>query len=171
MARDFEELNNVRLIWTNFAGNVSQFNMKGNRVFNVVLDEDDAERLLAKGLNVKVHPSKNPDEPPIRTLQCFVSFSPYPPEDLYRITSNGKIRLNEDTIGNLDHEDINHANVKLNLSHWTMPDGRTGIKPYVNKLAVWVNEDHFADSYSNIPDIGGPEFNTCEDLLNNDFPF
>lgn len=156
MARDFVQLNNVKLIWTNFAGNVSQYNMKGNRTFNIVLDEDNANMLRDRGLNIKVHPSKNPEDPPIYTLQCFVSFSPYPPEELYRIVPRGKIRLNEETIGNLDHEDIDFANVKLNLSHWTMPDGRIGIKPYVNKIAVWVNEDSFADSYRDIPDIGGP---------------
>jgi len=163
MARDFIELNGVKIIWPNFSGIPSQYNSKGNRTFNVVLNEQVAHDLEMRGLNVKRHESKDPDGEPIWTLQCFVSFTPYPPDELYRIIPRGKMRMNEDTIGNLDHEDIEKANVKLNLSHWKM-QGREGIKPYVNKMAVWVNEDSFADSYRDIPEIGnGPAFGGDEE--------
>lgn len=153
MAREYIDLHNVKVKWPNFSGQKSTFNPNGHRTFNIILDEQVANDLRDRGLNIKTHLNSS-GEDPLYTLQATISFSPYPPDEVYRIIPKGKIRLTEETIGALDHEDIDHIDVKLALSRWEMGNN-SGIKPYVSKMAVWVNEDRFADSYRDIPEIGG----------------
>ena len=59
------ECENVRLIWTNFAGREGKYNPAGNRNFNIVLEESDAKTLQDLGLNVKFHEGRDETDPGI----------------------------------------------------------------------------------------------------------
>jgi len=153
MAREYIELFNCPIRWPNFSGQKGKYNPYGKRTFNIVLDEETANELRKKNLNIRTHLDSN-GENPIYTLQATVSFSPYPPDAVYRVIPKGKIALTEKTIGSLDHETIDHVDVKLSLSKWEMGN-ESGVKAYVSKLYVTVIEDGFADHYDSIPTIGG----------------
>ena len=69
------ESENVRLIWTNFAGREGKYNPAGNRNFNIVLEESDAKTLQDLGLNVKFHEGRDENDPGIYTLQIKINFT------------------------------------------------------------------------------------------------
>ena len=64
--------------------------------------------------------------------------------------------LNLDTVGNLDHEFIDHADVKVSLSTYEKGPN-VGITAYLSKLIVYIREDDFDnnDEFASIPIIGG----------------
>ena len=164
---------NVELRWKNFSGRTDDFNPpvgldnNGNRIgkryFNIVLTEEQAEKLrgielatktgdVVTGANVKTHLPKNGEGDPMYTLK--VLFGEHPPESMYRIIPKGKMPLTMDTIGGLDREVIEKAKVVVTLSPYKRP-GNAGIAAYVKKLAVWIKEDTFDNDLNDIPTIGG----------------
>ena len=70
-------LNNVGIIFPNFAGRTDQYNKNGVRSFSVSLSHETAEAMLADGFNVKF-PKPNPEIDPnddrrLPTLNITVS--------------------------------------------------------------------------------------------------
>ena len=166
---------NVRIIWPNFSGTVSEFNPKvgtdahgnpiGKRYFNIVLTEQMAEELrnieligdggkIVKGCNVKTRPPRDEGGEPLYTLK--VGFGAYPPEAIWRVIPKGRMALDLETVGNLDHEYIDHADVKVVISTYNYA-GKSGITVYLSKLIVYIREDDFDsdEAFAGIPIIGG----------------
>ena len=166
---------NVRIIWKNFSGTVSEFNPKvgtdahgnpiGKRYFSIILTEEMAEELrnieligdngkVLKGCNVKTRVPQGDYDEPLYTLK--VGFGAYPPEAIWRVIPKGRMALNLETVGNLDHEVIDHADVKVSIATWSYA-GKSGITVYLQKLIAYIQEDDFDnnDEFANIPIIGG----------------
>ena len=157
----------VRIVWTNFEGVVGgngkgkynkmigvdeNGNPYGYRTFNIVLTEDQADELRSYGAKISAHPPKNDDQKILYTITAFIG--KYPPDNMFRVIPSGKERLTFKTIGLLDHENIEKADVDINLKYWEK-DGNSGYKAWVKNFAVYIKEDEFVASLSNIPDIGG----------------
>ena len=175
MSRLDVTFNDVQLIWKNFSGKADDFNAEGKRYFNVILNDDMVELLrdvelttrsgrVVKGANVKTRVPKNGEGDPMMTLR--VAFGTYPPDEMWCVTSKGKMALTMETVGNLDHEYIEKAKVKVTLSPYEK-GANAGITAYCKKLIVWVKEDDFDqdEEFANLPVIGSsfsPE--TDEDL-------
>lgn len=159
------ELEGVEILqfgnFKNFAGEVDEYNPKGMSQFNVVLDEETADQLLAEGWNVKqLDPREEVDEP-IPYLPCTINFTNIPPT-IYMLTgkNNKKTRLTEETIGCLDALDVEYVDLIINPYQWEIKTKKgvdTGIKAYVKVMYAKVMEDRFASKYADpeddIPDI------------------
>lgn len=141
----------TRMIFKNFRGEERQFNTKGDRNFNLVLTKEQADGLIGEGFNVKVRPPRDEDEDPQYLLAVSVSYKIRPPKVML-ITSRNKTDLTEETIGELDYAEIEYLDVTIRPYHWSMPNGRSGVKAYLNSLYATLLEDEFADKYRDIPD-------------------
>lgn len=152
--------NNIRiegakLIFKNFSGRKTDFNDEGNRVFGVLLDDELAENLLHDGWNVKhLKPREDdPDQYAQPWLSVKVKFGKIPPI-VQLITSRGKLRLDEETVGQLDWAAIKNCDLIIRPYEYPAIKGRpAGISAYLKTIYVTIAEDEFADKYSDIPDI------------------
>lgn len=152
------ELNNVifnesRIIFRNFSGRESKFNRAGDRNFCVVIEDPiQAQYLLEQGWNLRpLANNKDPEAAPNFRLQISVSYK-YRSPKIFLVTQKGLVELNEQTVSCLDDVDVKFADIEIRPSHWTTQnrDGSTdsGIKAYLNTMYVTIEEDVFADKYS-----------------------
>lgn len=137
---DMLTIKNAKIIFRNFSGKEKgKFNPEGCRNFCVVLSNEDAEKLLEDGWNVKyLKPLEDGDEPQA-FLQVSVAFGNYPPS-ITMVCGDNKILIKEETVGILDRADIELANVRIRPYHWSV-GGKSGIKAYLSKLKVQIWED------------------------------
>ena len=174
----------VTLRFKNFSGRETDFNAAGNRNFHVDLTEDMVDYLnnvelttksgrTVKGANVKTYvPKASDDNPnPEPRYSIKVLFGTYPPEEMWYVTSRGKIRLTMDTVGNLDRMRIERAKVMVSLSTYEKGPN-VGITAYLKKLIVWVQEDDFDqdEDFASLPEIGGGGSPMADDE-DNSLPF
>lgn len=148
-----------RMIFKNFQGKGSDYNKEGDRNFGVLLDDELAERLKADGWRVKYRPPRQDDDYEQPWLPVKVKYGNYPPI-VVLINSNGKIRLDEDTVGQLDWTQIKTADMIIRPYNYpAMMDKQgnvirpSGIAAYLKSLYVTVNEDDLALKYKDIPDL------------------
>lgn len=147
-------LEGKRIVFRNFAGAVGRFNAEGDRNFNVLLDDEEAERMIADGWNIKwLQPREEGDKPQAR-LDVAVSYKEKTrPPRIVLLTSRGKTSLDEDRIGLLDWADIVNVDLILNPYHWSIAaSGKSGIKAYLKSLYVTIREDELELKYMDVPD-------------------
>ena len=169
---------NVRILpgtWRNFSGTIGEYNAQvgldsqgnpiGKRYFSIELTPEMAEELrnvelhgtngrVIKGCNIKTRLPQDGEGEPSYSLK--VTFGKIAPEAIWRVIPRGRMALNLDTVGNLDHEFIDYADVKVALCTYEKGPN-VGITAYLNKLIVYIREDDFDnnEAFSNIPVIGG----------------
>lgn len=138
---------------TNFRGEKSQYNKMGRKEFNVIVPgEDLANRLIDDGWNIKHTTVRDEGDEPTYFLPVTVAFDNYPP-DVYLIDSvtRKRVKLDDDTIGQLDYADIVKVNLEVSGYTWNV-DGRSGIKAYASILHVFVKPNPFADDLEDDPE-------------------
>lgn len=148
----------VRIVFRNFAGREGQFNREGDRNFAVLLDDDVAERMAKDGWNVKwLRPREEDEEPHEQAyLQVSVSYKGRPPR-IVMVTSRGRTNLSEDEVEILDWADIEQVDLIVRPYDWSV-GGKTGIKAYLQSMFVTIREDALELKYSDlnqIPSKGG----------------
>ena len=144
--REVLEFSGVRIVHRNFRGEQKEFNRAGARGFSIVLNQEEAEELIARGYNVRVRPAReNPDEN-FSFLPVTVNYANLPPR-IYRVTGEKMTLLKEATVGVLDTSDIINVDLTVNARHWDI-NGKQGIKAYVNEMYVEVEESVFAKKYA-----------------------
>lgn len=143
-------IENAHIMWRNFAGNPSQYNAQGKRNFCVQLDEDLARELERDGWAVKWREARDPQDTPFAYLQVSVSFDVIPP-NIYTVTSRNKTRLTSETVDILDWADISNVDLIIRPYNWEV-NGKHGVKAYVKAMYVTLDEDEFADKYSDLYD-------------------
>ena len=140
---------NARIIFRNFKGEASTYNRAGNRNFCVVIEDDEtAERLREDGWNIKILNSKDPDADPAYYLQVAVAFNLYPPT-VYMIAGNKKTLLDEDSIETLDYAEFRNIDLIIRPYQWEV-SGKQGIKAYLKVGYFAIEQDQFADKYSDL---------------------
>ena len=144
-------LEDVRLIFCNFKGERRRFNEEGKRNFNLDLTEGQAAMLQEHGLNVRVRPPRFEDEDTQYLLPVKVSYRYRDPKVV--IISGGKAtRLDEDDVGLIDDAAndrmIEHVDLTIRTSPWTLEDGREGVSAYLNSIYVTLLEDDLEKKYS-----------------------
>lgn len=170
----------VEMRWKNFSGKTDDFNPQGKRFFHIVLNEEMVNELrnvelttksgkIVRGANVKTHVPKSGEGDPMYTLKVLIG--DFFPEEVIRVTPTNRMKLTEDTIGNLDREYIEKAKVMVTLTPYERP-GNTGITAYCRKLAVWIKEDNFDEDFRDIPEVGSAKYSPADnDPDDGDLPF
>ena len=148
-------LNNVGIIFPNFAGRTDQYNKNGVRSFSVSISHETAEAMLADGFNVKF-PKPNPEIDPdddrrLPTLNITVSNDhdniPYGVR-IFLVDGETEQRIdnnNLDMFDMLDGLDIDYANVKFSIYDWSV-NGNSGRKPYLQSLQIFLKDYSFGES-------------------------
>lgn len=140
----------AKIKFPNFSGKEDHYNpLGGRRSFCVILeDESVVQNLIDDGWNVRYLASRDDPEDKVPYLSVAVNFANMPPK-VVMLTSNGKVVLSEDTIGQLDYADIENADVVIRPYNWTV-NGKTGVKAYLKTLYVTLNIDEFETKYADI---------------------
>ena len=143
---DIIEINDTRIFFRNFSGKEGQYNRAGDRNFCVEVPVEQARILENEGWNIKWREPREEGDTPKAHLKVSLRFDNFPPT-IYQVTGRHKTRLNEQTVNNLDFINVDLA---IRPYHWEV-NGMSGIKAYVKYMYVMIEEDCFADKYSDIP--------------------
>lgn len=136
-------VNNAHIFRRNFAGREElPYNPAGKRNFCLSLEPDMAHELEEEGWNIK-WPDPESDRLPFMSVN--VSYDRYPPQ-IFKVTSRGKILLDEDTIGTLDEDEIENIDILIRPYCWNVGPN-SGIKAYVKKMYVTIVEDELDARY------------------------
>ena len=153
------KIEDAALIFKNFQGKGNDYNKEGERNFGVLLPDDIAEAAAADGWRVKHMRPREEDGYEQPWLSVKVKYVPYPPI-INLITSKGKQKLNEDTVGQLDWTQIKSVDLIIrpyNYPPMTDNNGKIiregGVSAYLKSMYVTVQEDDLAKKYANIPDL------------------
>ena len=135
----------------NFRGEARPpYNAQCERNFSIIVDPEqvDVQDLIEKGWNIR-HGKPNPEDPdyePPYFLRVKVKFFPLN-DDRARmnpkvivITSAGDMLMDENSIGDLDTDEIMKANLTIS-GRWSESPTYTGITAYLRKMAVRLCED------------------------------
>lgn len=146
-------IDDARIVYRNFSGGPTRFNPKGgDRGFSVVIpDEEVYEALKAEGWNVKRREPRDPDDTPFMHLPVKVKFHEGEYERLnpiiYLVTNGKRNTLKEDTVFILDSIEIEHIDLDITPSNWTV-QGNSGTAGYLKKMAVVQQIDRFEERYA-----------------------
>ena len=151
------KIKGAKLIFKNFQGKKSDYNEEGNRNFGVLLEDRLAEALENDGWNVKRLRPKEDDPEQYRQpwLPVKVRFDPYPPVAVL-INSRGKVKLDEESIDQLDWSVIADCDLIIRPYNYPARNGRpAGVSAYLKTIYVTISEDEFEEKYAGIPYLGG----------------
>lgn len=144
-------MEDVRIVFRNFAGKEGMYNREGDRNFAVLLDDDVAEAMAKDGWNVKWLKAREEGEPEQAYLQVSVNFKGRPPR-IVMITSRGRNNLGEDEVELLDWADIRTVDLIVRPYEWAV-NGKTGIKAYLQSIFVTIEEDALELKYADMDDV------------------
>lgn len=143
-------IENAKIIFRNFSGAETQYNRAGDRNFCVVIDsEETAHQMLADGWNVKQSKPRDEDDDVYYYLQIKVKFGSYPPE-IHLLTTDRDNIIGEDLVGTLDRANIENVDLIFSPYRWTLKNGDTGIKAYLQEMYVTIRESPLARKYANM---------------------
>ena len=129
----------VDILFRNFAGAPDKFHQNGQMSnFWLVLKEDKAQELIDKGLNVRSFTNRDGDQE--YRLQVFANYLGKFPPTIYKKCGNNRILLDEDSIADLDRDEIIAINLKISPYHWEF-NGNSGCKAYISKGLFEILED------------------------------
>lgn len=156
------KIEGAKLIFKNFQGKGNDYNKEGDRNFGVLLPDDIAEVAAADGWRVKHRPPREEDGYEQPWLSVKVKYGQYPPI-INLITSKGKQKITEETVGQLDWTQIKNVDLIIrpyNYPAMTDKSGKvireSGISAYLKSMYVTVLEDDLAQKYADIPDLDEP---------------
>lgn len=141
----------AKVVFRNFAGNEKQFNSAGDRNFCILLDPKKAAEMKKDGWNVKqLKPREEGDEPQ-DYIQVSVSYGKGRPPQVTLLTNGGtkRIDLGADQVMMLDFADVENWDIILNPYEWEV-NGNTGVKAYLKKAFVTLNEDELDRKYAGV---------------------
>ena len=144
-------MEDVRIIFRNFAGKEGQYNREGDRNFAVLLDDDVATAMAQDGWNVKWLKAREEGDTEQPYLAVSVNFKGRPPQ-VVMITSRGRTHLGEDEVELLDWADIKMVDMIIRPYDWAV-NGKTGIKAYLQAIYVTIEEDALQLKYAGIDDV------------------
>lgn len=146
-------LENVRIIYRNFAGKEGPYNSEGDRNFAVILEDPKLVAAMEKdGWLVKYTKPRDEDDEPQPYLPVRVKFDRGRPPLVVMITSRGRTELDEDSCEVLDWADIRNVDLFVRPYNWSV-NGKSGTKAYLKSIYVTIEEDALQLKYADIDDI------------------
>jgi hypothetical protein len=136
----------------NFRGLPTKFR-DTSKTFSLFMSQEQGEELAKDGWNIKYTKPRDPDD----DIKSFLSVKLNMNEDsrffskVVQITSNGKLVLNEKTVGNLDTAEIEKVDLIVRSREWKDDDGNERVKAYLKAMYVTLVEDELEEKYSDIP--------------------
>ena len=144
------EINDARILWPNFEGRGDRFNKQGDRNFTLIIpDQEIADALMndkskyGDGWNVKIK-KRDDNEAPFMNMKVKVSFNGRGP-NIYLVSGNKQVALNEDTVKCLDYIDIVSCDMDIRPYDGEMPNGQTFRTAYLSAMRVYQRVDRFAN--------------------------
>ena len=144
------EINDARILWPNFEGRGDRFNKQGDRNFTLIIpDQEIAEALMndkskyGDGWIVKIK-QRDENEAPFMNMKVKVSFNGRGP-NIYLVSGNKQVALNEDTVKCLDYIDIVSCDMDIRPYDGEMPNGQTFRTAYLSAMRVYQRVDRFAN--------------------------
>ena len=148
---DFE---NAQITYKNFEGREGRYNRAGDRNFSIVIDDSDlANKLAEDGWNIRIREPRNEGEKPDYTLPVTVSFREIPnipPVEIYIYTNRSRRRLDEETVGDLDHMALESIDLTIRPRFWEDDNGNTRVKAYLKEMHVKPVESHWANKWNSM---------------------
>jgi hypothetical protein len=146
--RGILQIDNAIMVFKNFSGEPDEYTREGDRSFAVVIPTQEmADELIAQGWNVKIKPPREEGDTPFMYLKVKVSYK-YGGPIAYLISGNARRELTEDSIGMIDHIDIDSVDMDISPSDWTR-NGKSGRTAYLDSIHVVQKLDRFAARYAN----------------------
>lgn len=144
-------IEHAHIFYKNFAGAESKYNRAGKRNFCVRIDDpDEADRLAEIGWNIRIQPPRDADEPARKYMQVEVNYNPNTrPPRITMIAGNRRTELDAESVGCLDYADIRNVDLIIRPYNWEV-NGKQGVKAYLERMYVTIEEDVFADKYSDL---------------------
>lgn len=141
-------MDDVKILWPNFAGARGKYNQEGDRNFKVVVDDQNiADALMERGCNLKIREPEEPGDLPFMFFEVKVSYRFDPP--VVRLVSGRSVRfLDEETIGTLDRVDILRVDLDIHFGREWTQNGTTARTAYLDKIVVVQEVDRFAARYA-----------------------
>ena len=128
----------------NFSGAVSEFNKAGVRKFSILLPDEVAQEMEEIGWYIRHRPSRNEEDGTMNILDIEASYDTkdgrFQPPIVKVISWDGaETLLKEETIGVLDHMDIEDATVEIRPYNWEV-NGKSGCKAYLQQMDVYARK-------------------------------
>ena len=149
-------ISDAQIMFKNFNGNEKVFNgtvinERGNRNFCVRIESEEAVQWLQnEGWNIKFTKAREGYEP-AAYIPVKVKFSIFPPM-VRRYSGSTMVDLNEDTVGQLDNDVVEIADLVINPSYYDGFNGK-GIAAYLKTGYFTVERDPFADKYEHYGNV------------------
>lgn len=140
------QVDDAQIIFRNFAGKEDRYNREGDRNFSVVLDEENAQRMLGDGWNVKYLAAREEGDADTPYIQVAVGYKNRPPR-IVLISSAGRTNLDEGSVETLDWVSIRKADLIARAYQWEV-NGKGGIKAYLQTMFVTIEEDELERRYA-----------------------
>ena len=144
-------MEDVRIIFRNFAGKEGMYNREGDRNFAVLLNPKLAKEMDKDGWNVKTLKAREEGDDEQAYLQISVNFKGRPPQ-IVMITSRGRNHLGEEEVELLDWADIRIVDLIIRPYEWAV-NGKTGVKAYLQSIFVTIEEDALQLKYADVNEI------------------
>ena len=142
------QIDDARIVYRNFSGKASMYNREGDRNFSVVIpNRDIADELIDAGWNVKVKPPREDGDEPFIHLPVKIKFNGRGPI-VYIRSGKAMVKLNEDTIDQLDNISILSVDLDIRPYDWDI-NGKRGRTAYLQSICVTQEVDRFAEKYAN----------------------
>lgn len=143
--------------WRNFSGERRRFNNEGSRNFNIKLNREQYEMMLADEWPVRERPASDEFSEPLYYMQCKLYFHRDPDTGLETsrgpkvvvITSRGQTVFDNKMVKELDNANIKTADLMVRQSPWTddRDGGKTKYSAYCNELWVTIEESFLERKY------------------------
>ena len=149
------QIDDARLIFRNFRGEGSKFNREGDRNFSMYIDDEDIANALMEdkngygvGWNVKIKPPREEGDTAFMHMPVKVRFNDRGP-NVYLVTGDNMIRLDESNIDILDKIDIASADLDIRPYDDEF-SGKPFRSAYLQSLRVVqdLSNDRFAARYA-----------------------
>lgn len=148
-------LEDVRMVFRNFAGAEKTFNRAGDRNFSIWLDAGQAERLSAEKWNVKMKPPREEGDEPFFHLPVKVDLETKNPPRIVMISSRGRNTLSAEMLPMMDFADFDTVDLIIRPYDWGPISGKYGRKAYLVAVYATLTETVLDLKYAKYREIGG----------------